>query len=143
MPDLLTTFAFRLDIDQVTMATFRKCSGLTSETEIIEFKEATSSGVLMIRKVPAAMKWSDVELDRRIDTSNALWMWRKQVIDGLIDDARRHASIVILDSQHAEVARWNLLNCWPSKYSGADFDAGSNEVAFEKLTLTHEGMERV
>jgi len=142
MPDLMTTFAFGLEVQGVDIASFRKCSGLSSETEVIEYKEATPKGVLMIRKVPAAMKWGDVEFERRIDTSGALWEWRKQVIDGDIDTARREASIRILDSQHNEIARWNLHQAWPSKYTGADLDAGANDVASEKLTLTHEGMER-
>ena len=45
---------------------------------------------MIIRKVPGAMKWGDISLDRRIDTSLSLWEWRKQVIDGDVDAARRH-----------------------------------------------------
>jgi phage tail-like protein len=142
MPDLLTTFAFRLEIDSVVMATFRKCSGLSSETEIVEYKEATKDGHLVIRKAPGAMKWGDIELERRIDASSALWAWRKQVIDGDIDGARRTGSIVIEDSQHTEVARWSFEAGWPSKYTGADFDAGANDIAAEKLSITHEGLVR-
>jgi phage tail-like protein len=88
------------------------------------------------------MKWDDITLERRIDSSQTLWEWRKQVIDGAIDDARRNGSIVVKDSQHAEVARWNFENGWPSKYSGADFDAGANDVAVESLTIVHEGLVR-
>ena len=85
MPDLLTTFAFTLEIDSVEMATFKKCSGIESETEIVEFKEATKEGRMIIRKAPGAMKWSDITLERRIDNSASLWQWRKQVVDGDIE----------------------------------------------------------
>jgi phage tail-like protein len=142
MPDLLTTFSFVLEVDSCEIATFRKCSGIESESEVIEFKEATKDGKLIIRKSEGAMKWGDITLERRIDGSQALWQWRKQVIDGDIDHARRHGSIVVKDSQHKEVARWNFENGWPSKYSGADFDAGANDVAVESLTIVHEGLER-
>jgi phage tail-like protein len=142
MPDLMTTFSFILEIDNVEMASFRKCSGVESETETIEYKEATKDGKMIIRKVPGAMKWSDITLERRIDNSKALWEWRKQVEEGAVDDARRNGSIVIKDSTQAEVARWNFQAGWPSKWTGAELDAGSNEIATEKLVITHEGLQR-
>jgi phage tail-like protein len=142
MPDLTTTFKFALEIDGVNMGFYRKCAGIESETEIIEYKEVTSEGRMVIRKVPGAMKWGDITLDRRIDSSVALWEWRKEVIDGDVDKARRNGSIVVYDSMESEVARWNFESGWPSKWSGAEFDAGANEVATESVTITHEGIER-
>lgn len=142
MPDLTTTSVFVLEIDSVEMGSFRKVSGIESETETIEYKEATKDGRMIIRKQPGAMKWSDITLERRIDSSRALWEWRKQVIEGDIDSARRSGSIVAKDSKMEEVARWNFENGWPSKWSGADFDAGSNEVATETVVITHEGLVR-
>ncbi|MFW6599999.1 phage tail protein [Propionibacteriaceae bacterium Y2011] len=142
MPDLTTTFKFALEIDGVNLGFFRKCAGIESETEVIEYKEATKDGRMIIRKVPGAMKWGDITLDRRTDSSLALWEWRKQVIDGDVDSARRNGSIVAYDSKSAEVARWNFEAGWPSKWSGADFDAGANEVATESVTITHEGIVR-
>jgi phage tail-like protein len=142
MPDLTPSFIFVLEVDSVEMGSFRKCSGIESETETIEYKEATKDGKMIIRKVPGAMKWADITMERRIDDSKALWEWRKQVIEGDIDSARRHGSIVAKNSKMEEVARWNFENGWPSKWTGADFDAGSNEVATEKVVITHEGLIR-
>jgi phage tail-like protein len=143
MPDLSPSFIFVLEVDSVQLASFRKVSGIESETETIEYKEATKDGKMIIRKVPGAMKWSDITLERRIDNSQDLWQWRKKVIDGDIDGARRHGSIYAKDSQMNVVAQWDFENGWPSKFSGADFDAGSNEVATEKVVITHEGLVRV
>lgn len=142
MPDLMTTFSFVLEIDNVEMASFRKCSGVESETETIEYKEATKDGKMIIRKVPGAMKWSDITLERRIDSSKSLWEWRRQVEQGSVDDARRNGSIVIKDSTQTEVARWNFQAGWPSKWTGAELDAGGNDIATEKVTITHEGLQR-
>src|SRR6266536_5187055 len=115
MPDLLTTFSFHVELDGVDIGAFKEASGVESETEIIEYKEATKDGKMIIRKVPGAMKWSDITLERRIDDSKSLWEWRKKVIDGDIDDARRHGSIVAKNSKMEEVARRNFENGWPSK----------------------------
>jgi phage tail-like protein len=142
MPDLNNSSCFVLEIDGIEMGSFRKVSGIESETETIEFKEVTKEGRMIIRKHPGAMKWSDITLERRIDTSKALWEWRKQVIDGDVDQARRHGSIVAKDSKMTEVARWNFENGWPSKWTGAEFDAGSNDIATEKVVITHEGLVR-
>jgi phage tail-like protein len=142
MPDLTGNFSFVLEIDSIEMGSFRKCSGIESETETIEYKEATKDGHMIIRKMPGAMKWSDITLERRIDTSLALWEWRKQVIDGDIDSARRNGSIVAKNSKKEVVARWDFEAGWPSKWTGADFDAGSNDVATEKVVITHEGLVR-
>ena len=142
MPDLTPSFIFVLEIDSVEMGSFRKCSGIESETETIEYKEATKDGKMIIRKVPGAMKWSDITMERRIDDTTSLWEWRKQVIEGDIDAARRNGSIVAKNSKMEEVARWNFEAGWPSKWTGADFDAGSNEVATEKVIITHEGLIR-
>ena len=142
MPDLITTFKFALQVDGINLGFFRKVAGIESETETIEFKEATEKGRMVIRKVPGAMKWADITLDRRIDASRALWDWRKQVIDGDVDGARKNGSIVAYDSQDNAVARWDFKAGWPSKWKGADFDATTNDIATESVTITHEGLAR-
>jgi phage tail-like protein len=142
MPDALTTFSFHVELDGVDIGAFKEASGIESETEIIEYKEATEKGKMIIRKVPGAMKWSEITLKKRIDASTELWDWRRQVEEGDIDSARRTGSIVLYDSKHDEVARWNFEAAWPSKWKGADLDAGEDQVAVEEITITHERLER-
>ncbi|TCO55196.1 phage tail protein [Actinocrispum wychmicini] len=143
MPDLTTTNVFVLEVDGQQLGSFRKVSGIENESEIIEYKEVTKDGKMIIRKSPGSQKWADITLERRVDTDKGLWEWRKQVIDGDIDKARRHGSIIAKNSKMEEVARWNFTNAWPSKWVGGDLDAGSNEVNTEKITIAHEGLERV
>ena len=142
MPDLLTTFSFHVELDGIDIGSFKEAGGVDSETEIVEYKETTKDGKMIIRKLPGAMKWSDITLKKRIDQKKDLWEWRKQVEQGDIDTARRNGSIVLYDSTAKEVARWNFFNGWPSKWKGADLNAGENSVAVEEVTITHEGMER-
>lgn len=142
MPDLLTTFSFHVELDGVDIGSFKEASGVESETEIIEYKETTKDGKMLIRKLPGAMKWADITLKKRIDTARDLWEWRLEVENGEIDAARRDGSIVLYDSTHAEVARWNFMSGWPSKWKGADLNAGEDQVAVEEITITHEGLMR-
>lgn len=142
MPDLLTTFSFAVEIDGVEVAAFKEASGIDSTNEVIEYKESTTEGRMIIRKVPGSKSWSDVTLRRRLDDSQAFWEWRQQVLDGDIDSARRNGSIVLFDSMGTEVARWNFENGWPSNWKGADLDAGANDIAVEEVTIAHEGLVR-
>jgi phage tail-like protein len=142
MSDMVTTAKFALSIDGTEIGYFKKCTGIESESEIIEFKESTKDGKMIIRKIAGAMKWADTVLDRHIDSSLALWQWRKQVIDGDLEGARRNGSITAYDAAGEPIAQWDFENGWPSKWKGADFDAGANEIATESVTITHEGMVR-
>ena len=142
MPDLLTTFAFHVELDGVDIGAFKEASGVESETEIIEYKEVAKDGKMLIRKMPGAMKWADITLKKRIDSARDLWEWRLEVENGDIDSARRDGSIVLYDSTHTEVARWNFMAGWPSKWKGADLNAGEDQIAVEEITITHEGLVR-
>ena len=142
MPDLMTSFNFVLELGGVEMASFRKCSGVESETETIEYKEATKDGRMIIRKVPGAMKWSDITLERRIDESKALWEWHQAMLQGKVSDARRDGSVILKSYDGSEVARYNFTNAWISKISTGNLKAGANEVLMEEASLVCESFER-
>lgn len=139
---LMTTNIFGLELGGVVAFTFRKCTGLGYETEVIESKEVTKEGLLLIRKMCGAVKWVPVEIERQFDGSKDLEDWRQLILDGKIDEARRDCSIIQFDSMLEEKARWNLRRAWCSKYSVSDLDASSNTIAIEKATITHEGIFR-
>lgn len=140
--DPLVSYHFHVEIDGITQAQFRECGGLGSESQVVEYKESVK-GVTVIRKQPGAIKWADITLKRGVSDIMELWQWRKQVEQGKVDEARKNGSIVLYDQANKEIARWNFKEGWPSKLSGPQVKADSNEVAIEELTITHEGMERV
>ncbi len=141
--DPLVGYHFHVEIDGISQAQFRECTGLDSESEIIEYKEAGKDGQTIVRKQPGALKWSNIVLKRGITDILELWEWRKQVEQGKVNDARKSGSIVLFDQANSEVARWNFVEGWPSKITGPQAKADGNEVAIEELTLAHEGLERV
>jgi len=71
-----------------------------------------------------------------------LYRWHQQVVQGQINDARRHVAIILTDETRAPVARFVLHGAWPIKYEPPSFNAAANEVAIETRELTHEGLER-
>ena len=103
-----------------------------------EFQLATG---LEASKAMVNTKWSDIELKRGVATDTSLWNWRKLVIDGKLEAARKDCTVTMLDSAGQAVATYSISNAWPKQYHGVGLKADSNEVAVEGITLFHEGFE--
>jgi phage tail-like protein len=136
--DPYRSYNFRVEIDGITRAGFRECSGLDSSQDPISYREGTDS--LTDRKLPGVVKYSNISLKWGSSDDHDLWDWRKQAMDGKV--TRKNGSIVLLDDTGAEKARWNFVNGWPSKWTGPSFNATGNEVAIETLDIVHEGVTR-
>ena len=141
--DQLASYTFMLEVDGIAEATFRECSGLDSETSVIESKETGSKGQTVIKKLPGALKWGDITLKRGFTDDMKLQEWRNKTVDGKLTDMRKNGSIVIYDYENKEVLRWNFVNGWISKLQGPSLNAGGNDVAIEAITIVHEGLSRV
>ena len=134
---------FRLTLaGREAVGQFREVSGLDCESEIIEQKEVDANGNPVIIKVNGNLKWSNIELKRGVDVNKALWEWRTQVETGKLDEARTDCILELLDYDGSPIAAYNIRQAWPSKYTGVSMNAGSNEIAVEAITLSHEGFER-
>jgi phage tail-like protein len=131
-------FNFRVEIDGITAAGFSECSGLTTETDVIEYREGTDAP-LSVRKLPGLTRYSPIVLKRGLTADKSLWQWRQNIIQGTID--RRSGSIVLIDAAGNDVVRWNFQNGWPAKWEGPVLNAKANDVAIETLEIVHEGLE--
>jgi phage tail-like protein len=135
--DPYSALNFLVEIDGIAVAGFTECFGLSTETDVIEYREGGEP--TRSRKIPGLTRYAPIVLKRGITKNRDLWKWRKTVIDGRI--SRRSVSIVLLDEEHKEVARWNVVNAWPSKWEGPHLNAKSSEVAIETLELVYEGLD--
>jgi phage tail-like protein len=135
--DPLPEFNFIVEIDGIPAARFAECSGLSSETAVIEYREGGEP--LRVRKLPGLTKYPPVTLKRGFVTDRSLWQWRQRVTEGRTE--RRSGSIILLDPAGQEVARFNFVEGWPSRWEGPHLRARSNEVAIETLEIVHEGLE--
>jgi phage tail-like protein len=107
---------------------------------VIEHQENKPKGIPVMKKLPAAQKFSDITLKRGMTTDKGWWAWVKEVQEGKIDKARRGAAIVLYDYERGEKMRFNITNAWPSKISIGSLQAGGSEVTVEEVTLVHEGL---
>ena len=142
--DTIGTYLFMLDIGGKEAAGyFRECTGLTSEHTVVEDKAADATGRTIVRKIPGQMTWSNITLKRGIDTDMQLWNWRKDIIDGKINESRMDCTITAYDWQMEAVLSFSVKRAWPCRYGAPGLNAGGNEVLVEEIELAHEGFERV
>lgn len=141
--DPLVAAYFAVDFQGGVVGAFRECTGLGSESQVVEYRATDEKGRPILIREPGTMKYQDIVLKRGITDSMDMWQWRKQVEDGDIDQARRNGTITLYNQKGEAVARWNVEACWPAKILGPNYDAKTNEVAVEELTLTHQGYKRV
>jgi phage tail-like protein len=141
--DPLVSFHFGIEVQGQIKGYFTECSGLGSETEVIEHKVVDEKGHEFIQKIPGRMKWQDISLKRGITKEMDVWAWRKLVEDGNVEGARRNGSIVMFNQAFQEVARWDFVRAWPTKVTGPSLQADSNAFGVEEMTLAHEGLTRM
>ena len=135
--DHIGNYNFKVEIEGVTVGAFRNVEGLDSETEIIEFQDGDD---IVLRKRPGRTKYSNVTLKRGYINSDELWMWRKKVIDGVVE--RKSGSIILCSDDGGEVMRYNFYEGWPCKWKGFSLDGKGTDVNVEEIELAVEKIER-
>jgi phage tail-like protein len=133
-------FNFLVEIDGIPRAGFTECSGLTTDTDAVDYREGADP-TLNVRKLPGLRKYTNIVLKRGYTKDKSLWNWRKRIINGI--NERRNADIILLDEQRNEVLRWRLREVWISKWDSGPFNAKTGDVAIETVELIHEGLEMV
>lgn len=135
--DPFANYNFLVEIDGVAAAGFAEASGLSTETDVIEYRNGNEPAT--VRKLPGLTKYANVVLKRGITRDSSLWDWRKTVIDGQVQ--RRNVQIRLLDEARQPVVSFTLYEAWPVKYEGPILNAKGNEVAIETLEIAHERMD--
>jgi phage tail-like protein len=137
--DPYAAFNFTVEIEEVTVAGFSEVSGLTFETDAIDYRNGNEEN--RVRKLPGLKKFTDIVLSRGFTDNRDLWEWRKKVMDGKTE--RKNGSIVLKNEAGEPALRWNFREGWPKKWEGPALKASGNEVAIEKLEIAVEGVELV
>ena len=134
------SFNFLVEIDGIMRAGFREAGGLDSTIDVTEYREGGDN--ITSRKYPGQVKFSNISLKWGMSDDTDLYQWHRQWATGDPAAARKNGSVVVLDRQGQEKARWNFFNGWPSKWTGPALNATSTEIAIETLEIAHEGLER-
>jgi phage tail-like protein len=136
--DPYSQFNFLIEIDGVVKGGFSECSGLTSDTNVIDYREGNEKQ-LTLRRLPGLIKYVNIVLKRGYTADISLWNWRQDVINGQV--SRTTGSIILLDDARNTALTWNFREGWPCKLEGPALNGKTSEVAIETLEICHEGIE--
>ena len=137
--DPLASFNFIVTVENVR-AGFMEISGLTTETNIIEYREGDD--IPTMSKQAGLVKYGNIVLKRGYTTdSKELYAWRKSVLDGKTQ--RRAGTITLLDEARQPALTWEFTDGWPAKWEGPAFNAKNNDIAIEMIEVAHEGLTLV
>jgi phage tail-like protein len=133
---------FRVEIDSIDSASFRKCGGLKSESEIFEYQEGGDNET--VRKLIGPTKASNIVLTKGFVSDPALFKWRDEIAaSGTNKIARRNGSIVALAADgKTEVARWNFQKAWPVRWEMSEFDASTGQALCEMMEIAVERLTK-
>jgi phage tail-like protein len=134
--DPYAQFNFIVEIDDAEVAGFTEVTGLSAESDVIEYREGHEPAT--VRKLPGLFKFTNITLRRGYTESVVLWDWRRTTLEG--KTVRRDGSIVLLDEEHKEVMRWNFREGWIAKYDGPALNSTTAEAAVESIEIAHEGI---
>jgi phage tail-like protein len=133
-------FNFRIELDDATVAEFSECSGLTFDTDPVEYREGTDI-LLHVRKLTGLRKFGNIALKRGFTDNTELWDWYKMVLNGV--PKRRNGAVVLQDEEHSDVLRWEFERGWICKWEGPSLNATSNDVVIESVEICVERVELV
>src|SRR5580692_9006729 len=104
--DPFRTFNFRLEIDGLTMGSFRECSGLVADGNVVEYREGTDVH-RSVRKLVGLQTYSNLTLKRGYTAANTeLWDWFMNIVQGKPD--RRDGAVILMDEQRKDVMVWSI-----------------------------------
>lgn len=150
---VLRTFQFSVEIEGKEIAQFSEVSGFDVTYDPIEYR-AGDSTVYTTQKFPGLAKYGNVTFKRGVlvanegegEADNEFFNWINQNINGQYKKAAT-VTINLMDpavhDDNTPVATWQLINAWPTKYTGPDLKAQTAELAMETLEVAHEGCTRI
>ncbi len=130
-------FAFSVNMGN-TEILFQEVTGLSSETEIIEYRAGNSKQFSTV-KMPGIKKYGNVTLKKGIfKDDKELWAMYNLVKMNTVE--RKNITINLLDEAQKIVMSWTLTNAFPVKMTVTDMKSDANEAAVETMELAHEGL---
>lgn len=140
--DALTSHNFGLQIDGVMVEYLAEVSTLTMEQDVITYQQNTGpTGQATVRNLPGVKKNGTCTVIRGMTQSAAFTEWINLSINGQMSEARKNASIIMMDYQGNPTKYYHLRNAWCSKIDTSTVKAGEAAALTETVTITFEELD--
>lgn len=137
--DPYAAFNFLVEIEGLLAGGFSEVSGLEFESETQDYREGGRNDY--VHKLPGPMRYTqNLTLRRGLTDIDVLWAWQQDVAKGTIE--RRNGTIYMLNRMGIPTMWWDFIEAYPVKWSGPQFRADTNALAFEAIELVHRGLKK-
>ena len=149
MAEFLTASRFYFEADGITEKVIKELSGLGVEsTPAQEIHGSSKGGIATRQATPTVAKFTNITVKMIATSDHDLYHWFEDCNKNMggssqWNSKRKNASISVYDQSGKMQARWEIVNCYPCKYTGPTLTASSGDMATETLELVHEGVKRV
>lgn len=133
--------SFGLELDGIDVKQIAEVSGLTIEQGVIELKENTPDGDVVVRRLPGRAKAGAVTLTRGLTADQDFAKWIKEFRSDQTRASRKSGSIVIYDYEGVPIATYSIVNAWPKKLTIGTLKAGDTSVLTETLVIEYESLD--
>jgi phage tail-like protein len=149
--EILVGCRFYLEADGLTDKQILEVSGLSSENPAAggdKVLGSTKNAVNLRQAAPTRVKFQPVTIKYVATTNTDFYKWYSDCnknSGGKSDwtKMRKAMSVSVYDQAGEMKARWEMQNCYPTKYEGPKLEAGGSDVASETITCVHTSIERV
>jgi phage tail-like protein len=132
-------FAVHIEGENIEDNFFRSCSGLKSESEVVEVAEGGVNTTT--HKLIGRTKFPNIVLKLGFSGPPfSLWKLRNRFLDDSGKPIARFNGLIVQKGPGGTEAKWSFKDGWICKWEGPDFDASKNEISIESVEIAHEGL---
>lgn len=129
--EYINVSSFKVSIDGLNWSNYENVAGLGIDVEDIAYQGEKNA----ILSRPGRFSARDITLTRRYKKDKELYAWMKDIKAG--KQVRKSGSVILMDDEEKEVARFNFFAAWPKGWSGPVLskDMTGNDTLKEEITL--------
>lgn len=140
--DLPIANRFLFELDGVEVGVFREVQGLEVTVAVEEIREGGQNN--FVHRVPGRMTWPNLVFRRGVTDSNALFDWLSRTagegFEGKGNSLQRSTgALTAVDHQGTRLRAWELIDVFPVRWKGPEFNVESMSPLEEELEITHHG----
>ena len=131
---------FTVVMEGLGLISFNSVEGFSIETSPTEYREGAFASLTM-RKIPGLVTYGDITLTKGMYQSLELYNYFMSYINGK-RVAVANMDILAYDNTDLPIAKWTVLNAWPTRYESGGLNADSAEILIETVSFANEGVFR-
>jgi len=129
----LSSYYFTIEIDGIQTDRFFECEGLEMAATMYEIEEGGFNTSTHYRM--GGNRSPSLILKKGINKNNEFINWFQSNANGNFQ--RKNISVVLMNSEHKEIRRWDLYRAFPIKWKCSTFDASDNTFLIETIEIAY------